>query len=129
MLIMYSFKHDASRIRERIPCRLLDTEQDIADWKAGKIPVALAHPASIGHGLNLQSGGHILVWFGLPWSLELYQQANERLNRPGQTHVCMVYHLLMRGTRDEQVLRVLQTRDKGQSGAIDALLLDILKGE
>ena len=129
VLIMYSFKHDADRIRERIPCRVLDTEQDIADWKAGKIPVAIAHPASIGHGLNLQSGGHILVWFGLPWSLELYQQANERLNRPGQTHVCMVYHLLTRNTRDEQVLRVLQSRDEGQAGAIDALLLDILKGE
>lgn len=129
ILILYSFKHDADRIHEAIECRDLDTEQDITDWKAGKIPVAIAHPASIGHGLNLQSGGHLLAWFGLPWSLELYQQANERLNRPGQTHLCTVYHLLMKGTRDEQVLRVLQTRDEGQAGAIDALLLDILKGE
>lgn len=130
VLIMYAFQHDADRIKERIPtCRLLDTSQDIQDWKAGKIPIAIAHPASIGHGLNLQSGGHIIIWFGLPWSLELYQQANERLNRPGQTHVCQIYHLMTRDTRDEQVLRVLQTRDEGQAGAIDALLLDILKGE
>lgn len=128
VLILYAFRHDADRIRERIPCRGLDTEKDIEDWKAGKIPVAIAHPASIGHGLNLQSGGHILVWFGLPWSLELYQQANERLNRPGQKCVCQVYHLLMENTRDERVLQVLQTRDAGQAGAIDALLLDILRG-
>lgn len=127
VLVMYSFRHDADRIRERIPCRTLDTEQDIEDWNAGKIPVAIAHPASIGHGLNLQHGGHILIWFGLPWSLELYQQANERLNRPGQTQVCMIYHLLMDKTRDAHVLQVLQRRDQGQAGAIDALLLDILK--
>lgn len=82
VLVLYAYKHDALRIRQRVDCRQLDTEQDIADWNAGKIPVAIAHPASIGHGLNLQDGGHIIIWFGLSWSLELYQQANERLNGP-----------------------------------------------
>jgi SNF2 family DNA or RNA helicase len=84
VLVMYAYKHDAERIRQRITCRSLDTSEDIDAWNRGEIPVALAHPASVGHGLHLQEGGHILIWFGLRWSLELYQQANERLNRPGQ---------------------------------------------
>lgn len=127
VLVLYAYKHDADRIRERITCRALDTETDIDAWNRGEIPVALAHPASIGHGLNLQDGGHITIWFGLSWSLELYEQANERLNRPGQKNVCRVYHLIMKGTHDERVLKSLQRKEKGQSAAIEALRLEIVK--
>jgi SNF2 family DNA or RNA helicase len=128
VLVLYAYQHDADRIRQRITCRSLDTSEDIDDWNAGKIPVALAHPASIGHGLNLQEGGHITIWYGLTWSLELYQQANERLNRPGQTQVCRVYHLILKGTHDERVLVSLKNKDKGQAAAIEALRLEIVKG-
>ena len=127
VLVLYAYKHDADRIRQRIDCRALDTPEDIDDWNAGKIPVALAHPASIGHGLNLQDGGHIIIWYGLTWSLELYQQANERLNRPGQQHVCRVYHLVLKGTHDARVLASLKNKDEGQAAAIEALRLEILK--
>jgi SNF2 family DNA or RNA helicase len=127
VLILYAYKHDEDRIAARIPCRKLDTAQDIKDWNAGKIPVAIAHPASIGHGLNLQHGGHILIWFGLTWSLELYQQANERLNRPGQTQVCRIFHIILKGTHDERVLASLAGKEKGQDGAIEALRLEVLK--
>lgn len=129
VLVLYAFKHEAERIRQRIPCRSLDTSDDIDAWNRGEIPVALAHPASIGHGLNLQHGGHITIWFGLTWSLELYQQANERLNRPGQTNVCRVYHLVMKGTHDERVLASLKNKENGQDAAIEALRLEIVKGE
>ena len=127
VLVLYAYKHDADRIRQRIPCRALDTSEDIDAWNRGEIPVALAHPASIGHGLNLQEGGHITLWFGLPWSLELYQQANERLNRPGQKNVCRVYHLILKGTHDERVLKSLKNKEKGQDGALEALRLEIVK--
>jgi SNF2 family DNA or RNA helicase len=127
VLVLYAYQHDADRIRQRITCRSLDTSADIDDWNAGKIPVALAHPASIGHGLNLQFGGHITIWYGLTWSLELYQQANERLNRPGQTQVCRIYHLVLKGTHDARVLQALQNKDKGQAAAIEALRLEIVK--
>ena len=127
VLVLYNYQHDKDRIMERIDCRLLDKPEDIDVWNRGEIPVALAHPASIGHGLNLQDGGHIIVWFGLTWSLELYQQANERLNRPGQKHVCKVYHLMLKGTHDERVLQALQRKDIGQAAAIEALRLEIVK--
>lgn len=127
VLLLYSYKHDAERIRQRITCRALDTPEDINAWNRGEIPVALAHPASIGHGLNLQDGGHILIWYGVPWSLELYQQANERLNRPGQKNVCRIYHLILSGTHDERVLKALNNKDKGQAAAIEALRLEIVK--
>lgn len=127
VLVLYAYKHDAERIRQRITCRALDTPEDIDAWNAGEIPVALAHPASIGHGLNLQDGGHIIVWYGLTWSLELYQQANERLNRPGQKNVCRVYHLILQGTHDSRVLQALKNKDKGQAAAIEALRLEIVK--
>ena len=127
VLLLYAYKHDADRIRERITCRALDKPEDIDAWNRGEIPVALAHPASIGHGLNLQEGGHITVWFGLPWSLELYQQANERLNRPGQKNVCRVYHMILKGTHDERVLKALKNKEKGQDAAIEALRLEVLK--
>lgn len=127
VLVLYAYRHDADRIRQRIDCRALDTPDDIDAWNRGEIPVALAHPASIGHGLNLQEGGHIIIWYGLTWSLELYQQANERLNRPGQQHVCRIYHLILKGTHDERVLKSLANKDKGQATAIEALRLEILK--
>ena len=127
VLVLYAYKHDADRIRERIKCRALDKPEDMDAWNRGEIPVALAHPASIGHGLNLQEGGHLLIWFGLPWSLELYQQANERLNRPGQKNVCRIYHLILKGTHDERVLKSLQNKEKGQAGALEALRLEIMK--
>lgn len=127
VLVLYAYTHDADRIRKRIKCRGLNTPQDIDDWNAGKIPVALAHPASIGHGLNLQNGGHIIIWYGLTWNLEYYQQANERLNRPGQKHVCKVYHLILKGTHDERVLPTLQNKEIGQNAAIEALRLEVLK--
>lgn len=129
VLVLYSFKHDADRIQQRIKCHALDTSADIDDWNAGRIPVALAHPASIGHGLNLQEGGHITMWFGVPDSLELYQQANERLNRPGQQNVCRVYHLLMEGTHDVRALQNLGKKENGQDAAIEALRLEIVKGK
>ena len=127
VLVLYAYQHDADRIRERIKCRALDKPEDIDAWNRGEIPVALAHPASIGHGLNLQDGGHILIWFGLNWSLELYQQANERLNRPGQKNVCRVYHLVLKGTHDARVLKSLKNKDIGQAAAIEALRLEIVK--
>lgn len=129
VLALYAYKHDADRIRRRIPCRALDKPSDIDAWNRGEIPVALAHPASVAHGLNLQEGGHIIIWYGLTWSLELYQQANERLNRPGQKQVCRIYHLILGGTHDERVLRALNNKDKGQAAAIEALRLEITKGE
>ena len=127
VLIMYSYRHDLERILQRIDARVLDKPKDIEDWNAGRIPVAIAHPASVGHGLNLQSGGHILIWFGLPWSLELYQQANERLHRPGQQHTCLIYHLILKGTHDERVLKSLQKKEAGQAAALEALRLDVLR--
>jgi SNF2 family DNA or RNA helicase len=127
VLVLYAYKHDRDRIRQRIKCRDLDTPEDMDAWNRGEIPVALAHPASIGHGLNLQEGGHITCWFGLPWSLELYEQANERLNRPGQRNVCRVYHLILKGTHDARVLQALQRKAEGQNAAIEALRLEILE--
>jgi SNF2 family DNA or RNA helicase len=127
VLVLYAYKHDRDRIRERITCRELDKPEDMDAWNRGEIPVALAHPASIGHGLNLQDGGHIIVWFGLTWSLELYQQANERLNRPGQKNVCRVYHLILNGTHDTRVLQSLKNKDKGQAAALEALRLEVTK--
>lgn len=128
VLVLYGYKHEAERIRQRITCRSLDTPADIDAWNRGEIPVALAHPASIGHGLNLQRGGHILLWYSLPWSLEEYLQSNERLNRPGQTRVCLVYHLIMKGTVDEKIMKALSRKENGQNAAIEALRLEIVKG-
>ena len=126
VLVLYAYKHDRDRIMQRITCRELDKPDDIDAWNRGEIPVALAHPASIGHGLNLQDGGHIIVWYGLTWSLELYQQANERLNRPGQNNVCRVYHLILKGTHDSRVLDSLKNKDEGQAAALEALRLEVV---
>jgi SNF2 family DNA or RNA helicase len=96
--------------------------KDIKDWNDGKIPVALIHPASAGHGLNIQSGGHILIWFGLTWSLELYQQTNARLWRQGQTSsTVVIHHIMTKGTIDVQIMQALERKDKTQSALIDAV--------
>ena len=121
MLIAYWFRHDYDRIHERFQVRDIDTPEDIEDWNAGKIPVALIHPASAGHGLNLQSGGSTLVWFSMTWSLELYQQMNDRLWRQGQEHTVVVHHILTRGTIDEDIMRVLEKKDVSQSALVEAV--------
>ena len=122
VLVFYSYKHDLSAIRGKIPeARTLETEKDIADWNAGKIKVLLAHPASVGYGLNLQEGGHTIVWYGLTWSLELYQQANARLHRQGQEKPVIIHHLIATGTVDEQVMRALQSKDVTQASLMRAL--------
>ena len=127
VLVLYGYKHEAERIRERIKCRNLDTPDDLDAWNRGEIPVALAHPASCAHGLNLQQGGHITIWYSLTFSCELYEQANERLYRPGQQHVCCVYHLLLKGTVDEKIKKALEHKSRGQAIAIEALRLEVLE--
>lgn len=129
VLVLYAYQHDAERIRQRIPCRALDSADDIDAWNRGEIPVALAHPASCSHGLNLQHGGHITIWFGLTWNWEYYAQANERLNRPGQQHICRIYHLILQGTHDARVLDALKRKEHGNDKAMEALRLEILEGE
>jgi SNF2 family DNA or RNA helicase len=121
VLVAYWFKHDLVRIRERFDVRELKTSGDISDWNAGKIPVAVIHPASAGHGLNLQYGGCTLVWFGLTWSLELYQQTNKRLHRQGQKDTVIIHHILTEDTMDEQVMGALQRKDQTQAALIDAV--------
>ena len=121
LLVAYWYKHDLARICERFDVRTIDTEKDIDDWNAGKIPVALIHPASAGHGLNLQDGGSTVVWFGLTWSLELYQQLNARLWRQGQKNTVVIQHIVTRGTHDEDVMKALETKDTRQSALIAAV--------
>ena len=121
LLVAYWFKHDRDRIKKRFDIRDIDTTEDIADWNAGKIPVALIHPASAGHGLNLQDCGSTIVWFGLTWSLELYQQLNARLWRQGQKNTVVIEHLITRGTVDEDVMSVLEKKDATQSALIEAV--------
>ena len=122
LLVFYTYKHDLSRIQARFPgaVQIRDSET-IRDWNDGRIPMLLCHPASAGHGLNLQAGGHIIVWFGLPWSLELYQQANDRLHRMGQTQGVIVHHLVAQGTLDERVMSVLAGKQATQKSLLDAL--------
>ncbi|WP_295262639.1 DEAD/DEAH box helicase [Veillonella sp.] len=126
VLVAYWFKHDKDRIRERMEARELKEPQDFADWNAGKIPVALIHPASAGHGLNLQQGGSILIWFGLTWSLELYQQTNARLWRQGQADkTVIIQHIVAKNTIDERILNVLKHKDGTQAALIEAVKADL----
>lgn len=125
LLVAYWYKHDLARIRERFDVRTIDTAKDIDDWNAGKIPVALIHPASAGHGLNLQEGGSTIVWFGLTWSLELYQQLNARLWRQGQKKTVIIQHIITRGTHDEDVMKALESKDIRQSALIEAVMARI----
>ena len=131
VLVAYWFRHDLERIAERlhklkIPCSRLDTDGSIRKWNAGEIPVALIHPASAGHGLNLQSGGNTLVWFGLTWSLELYQQTVARLWRQGQqSETVVVQHIITKGTIDERIMKALSEKDTTQAALIDAVKADL----
>ena len=131
VLVAYWFRHDLERITERlqklkIPYARLDTDGSIRKWNAGEIPVALIHPASAGHGLNLQAGGYTLVWFGLTWSLELYQQTVARLWRQGQqSETVVVQHIITKGTIDERIMKALSEKDTTQAALIDAVKADL----
>lgn len=128
VIVYYNFRHDLERIRERFKeARTLETEKDIQDWNVGKIQILLLHPASAGHGLNLQAGGNIIIWFGLNWSLELYQQANARLHRQGQTSKVSCYLLVTKGTIDEDVIKALTTKAEGQDALLEAVKARIQK--
>ena len=128
LLVAYWFKHDLERIRKRFEIREIKSSEDIYDWNSGKIPVALIHPASAGHGLNLQSGGSTLVWFGLTWSLELYQQTNARLWRQGQTaDTVVIQHIIAKSTIDEQIMKALKTKDTTQAALITAVKAEVHK--
>ena len=129
LLVAYWFKHDLTRIRERFSVREIKSSQDIADWNAGKISVAVIHPASAGHGLNLQAGGSTLVWFGLTWSLELYQQTNARLWRQGQqSRTVVIEHILTKGTIDERIMKALSKKEMTQAALIDAVKANLKGG-
>ena len=123
VLVAYWFKHDRARIMERFQAtRDIKTSEDIHDWNEGKLPIALIHPASAGHGLNLQAGGNILIWFGLTWSLELYQQTNARLWRQGQKNgTVVVQHIISEGTIDERIMDALEKKDATQTALINAV--------
>lgn len=118
VLVYYNFRHDKEAIEAAIPeARGLD----VAEWNAGNIPVMLVHPASVGYGLNLQAGGHTIIWYGLTWSLELYQQANARLHRQGQKEPVIIHHLIAEGTVDEQVMSALMNKNTSQAALMAAL--------
>lgn len=126
VLVFYTYQSDRDRIMQRIPeSRVMEKDQDIDDWNARNVPVMLAHPASCGHGLNLQQGGHIIVWFGLTWSLELYQQANARLNRQGQEKPVMIYHLLAKDTAETRVMTALKNKSTTQDALIECVKAEI----
>lgn len=127
VLIAYWYKHDLERILERFPAERLESVDSIKRWNNGEIPVAVIHPASAGHGLNLQAGGSTLVWFSLTWSLELYQQTNARLWRQGQKDTVVIHHIITKGTIDEQVMKALRLKDKTQSALIDAVRANLKK--
>lgn len=121
VLVYYAFKHDRDRIKARFDSGEINTSEDITKWNEGKTQIALCHPASAGHGLNLQYGGSTIIWFGLTWSLELYQQVNARLWRQGQNHTVVIHHIITKDTIDERVMRALQDKDTSQTALIDAV--------
>ena len=130
VLVMYAYQHDLTRIQQRFGkyspdnpggIRELKTSEDMEDWNAGRITVAVTQPASTGHGLNLQHGGSTIVWFGLNWSLELYEQANARLWRQGQKDTVVIHHLVVKGTMDEQVMTALRDKAADQNALLAAV--------
>jgi len=134
--VFYSFKHDLYRMAEalkksKLSVRMLKTPQDEDDWNAGKIDVLLAHPASTAYGLNLQDGGNHIIWFGLNWSLELYQQANKRLHRQGQQQKVIIHRLIVEGGRDEDIATALEEKHVTQRDLLESLKARIekIKGE
>lgn len=131
VLVAWAFQHDRDRLLKALrsykPRQLL-SEKDIRDWNAGKVQVMLAHPASAGHGLNLQAGGNIIIWFGLTWSLELYQQFNGRLFRQGQqSETVIIHHLALKNTHDMDVIKAIQTKDKKQENLLNSIKAKINK--
>lgn len=130
ILVAWTFQHDRDRIMEALKAykpRELKVEKDIRDWNEGKVQVMLAHPASAGHGLNLQSGGSIIVWFGQTWSLELYQQFNGRVYRQGQKHGVIINHIILEGSHDEDVIKALSGKNKTQSSLMESVKCKVLK--
>lgn len=121
VLVAYWYKHDKERIMKRFQAEEIDTSDDIDKWNRGEMSVALIHPASAGHGLNLQKGGSTIVWFGLTWSLELYQQLNARLYRQGQKNTVVIHHLITKGTIDENVIKALEKKELNQNSLIEAV--------
>lgn len=119
VIVFYAFQHDRDKIKSRFETYEIQNEEDVKRWNEGKIPILLAHPASIGHGLNLQYGGRIIVWYGLTWSLELYQQANDRLYRQGQDKIVLVYHIVGKGTIDERIIKALKSKENIQDALIE----------
>lgn len=131
VLVAYWFKHDRTRIAERlgklgVVYQEIKSAQSIKNWNSGKLQVALIHPASAGHGLNLQAGGNFLVWFGLTWSLELYQQTNARLWRQGQqSETVVIQHIVTKGTVDEKILKALKSKDETQTALMSAVRAEL----
>lgn len=131
VLVAYWFQHDLERISRRleekkIEFEKLDSKESMERWNAGELPVALIHPASAGHGLNLQSGGSTIIWFGLTWSLELYLQTNGRLWRQGQQDSTVVInHIITKGTVDERILQALKDKDATQEEMIAAVKAEV----
>ena len=126
VLVAYWFKHDLARIKAKFPfVREIKTDADIRAWNRGEVEVGVIHPASAGHGLNLQTGGSTLIWFGLTWSLELYQQTNARLYRQGQKETVVIHHIVTKGTIDERVLKALEKKEKTQNSLIDAVKAEL----
>lgn len=130
VLVAWTYQHDRDRIMQYLKAykpRELKKPEDIKDWNAGKVQVMLAHPASAGHGLNLQAGGSIIVWYGQTWSLELYQQFNARLYRQGQQNHVIIHHLIMKGTHDEDVIVALRRKNRSQSELMNSIKAKIDK--
>lgn len=122
LLIAYWYNHEREAIMKRFETRDIKSDTDIADWNKGKIPIALIQPSSARHGLNLQSSGSTIVWYTMPWSLELYQQTNARLWRQGQTaDTVIIHHLVSAGTIDEDIMKVLEQKDKTQAAMMQAV--------
>ena len=124
VMVAYSYKHDLERLKKafkHLNPRTLESQKDVDDWNAGKIRMLLLHPASAGHGLNLQFGGHIIVWFGNTWSLELYQQLNKRLDRPGQKHPVLIIRIIAEGTMDERVIPAIEEKAEAQDTLMEAV--------
>ena len=130
VMVAYWYKHDLQRIRERFPvAHEIKTTDDIRNWNDRKLQVALIHPASAGHGLNLQAGGNVLIWFGLTWSLELYQQTNARLWRQGQkAETVVIQHIVTRGTVDERIMEALASKNATQAALINAVRAEVMEG-
>ena len=126
VLVFYYFQHDLERLQKAFPeARTMDGPEAVADWNAGKIPLLLAHPASAGYGLNLQQGGHIIVWYSLVWSLEQWQQSNARLDRQGQTEPVRIYVIMGKNTIDEKMYGVLANKRKGQDALLEAVRAEL----